>query len=198
MWILYFLKRYVYLTMVVCAGWLSLGRAFGQEKDPEEDERGVHKVSVSLGHAHVHEGIEGDEKKWLVMGSWGINYDYLINSRWAIGFHNDVILEEFKVEDHHGEDESSILERERPWAAKLVGSFKPFKHLSLLAGAGEEIAKEKNYFISTAGIEYGWHLPGGWELGAEISYDVKWNAYDTWIAGVGISKLIHGHRPHKD
>ncbi|PWG80363.1 hypothetical protein [Pararcticibacter amylolyticus] len=179
---------------------LSCLRTFAQEhvegKHEEDEEKGAHKITLGIGHAHVHEGIEQDEKKWLVMGSWALNYDYLFNSKWSLGLHNDLILEDFTVEKQSGEEENMTLERERPIATKLVASFKPGKHLSFMLGAGDEIAKGENYFLTTAGLEYGLHIPGGWEFGAELSYDVKWKAYDTWILGFGISKVIPGHRKH--
>ncbi|WP_374163977.1 hypothetical protein [Arcticibacter sp. MXS-1] len=186
------------LTVSVAA--LSCLKSFAQEhaEGKEEEEKGAHKITFSLGHAHVHEGIENEEKKWLVMGAWGLNYDYMFNSKWSLGLHNDLILEEFTVEKHLGEEESTILEREHPIATKLVGSYKPLKHISLMAGAGEEIAKGENYFLTTVGAEYGVHIPGGWEFGAELAYDIKWKAYDTWIFGFGISKVIPGkHKHHK-
>ncbi|KAA8483658.1 hypothetical protein BDE36_3161 [Arcticibacter tournemirensis] len=185
------------IILLATAVFTSFG-SFAQEHSEatEESEKGAHKFTLSIGHAHVHEGIENGEKKWLVMGAWGFNYDYLINSKWSIGLHNDLILEDFTVEKQSGEEEEIAIERERPLATKIIGAYKLDKHLSIMLGAGDEIAKGENYFLSTIGAEYGLHIPGGWEFGAELAYDVKWKAYDTWILGFGISKVISGHH-HK-
>ena len=184
-------------TLVICL--VTCRSLLAQEHHTTDHESSsAHKISLAIGHAHIHEGIEGGEKKWLIVGSWALNYDYLINQKWAVGLHNDIILEDFTVEDRSKEgEEHTILERERPIATKLVGSFKPGKHFNLILGAGEEIAKDKNFFLSTFGADYGWHLSGGWEVGLELSYDIKWKAYDTWILGAGISKLIPVRHKHK-
>lgn len=166
------------------------------EAEKEEKEQG-YKITVAMGHAHIHEGIAEGDKKWLVMASWAMNVDYVLNSHWAVGLHNDLILEDFAVEEHLNNEENTVLERSTPIATKVVGTYKPGKHLGFMLGAGEEFAKEENLFLSTAGLDYGWHLKGGWEVGAELAYDVKWKSYDTWILGFGVSKFIDGHRRHK-
>lgn len=192
-----FVALFVLSALLISANFRSVAQESCNSKAAaaaeEEEETGAHKITFSLGHAHVNKGIEDNESKWLVMGAWAFNYDYLFNSKWALGLHNDLIMEDFSVEDRKDGEEKTILERERPLATKLVGSFKPGKHLTMMMGAGDEIAKGNNYFLSTIGLDYGWHLPGGWELGAELSYDIKWHAYDTWILGAGISKIISKH-----
>lgn len=150
-----------------------------------------------MGHAHIQEGMEKEKKSWLTIAAWALNYDYLFNSTWSIGLHNDVIFEDFTVERHHGDQEEVTLEREKPLATKLVGAYKAGKHLSFMLGIGDEITKSENLFISTAGIEYGWHMNQGWEIGAELGYDLKWHAYDTWILGFGISKVLPAKRHKK-
>lgn len=169
---------------------LTLAQATHHEKD---NDKGAHKFTLALGHAHIKEGVEEGKNKWLVMGAWALNYDYLLSSKWALGVHNDVIIEDFTVEKHLGDGEQKEIEREIPIATKLVGSFKPGKHMSYMVGVGEEFGKGEHLFLSTLGVEYGWHLHKGWELGGELSYDIKWNAYDTWILGVGVSKTIFPH-----
>jgi hypothetical protein len=187
--------KLVNLVLIVCILFIfspavSLGQSVHHEDATEE---GGHKFTVALGHAHVKEGIENGKNKWLVMGAWAINYDYLLNSKWSMGLHNDIIIEDFTVERHLGEEEETEIEREIPIATKLVGSFNPGRHTSYIVGVGEEFAKGEHLFLSTVGVEYGVHLAKGWELGAELSYDIKWNAYDTWILGVGVSKTIPLH-----
>ena len=182
------------ITVILLFLLLSPPDTLAQVSHPEQDDnKGGQKFTVALGHAHIKEGIEEGKNKWLVMGAWALNYDYLLNSKWALGIHNDIIIEDFTVEKHLGNDEEKGIEREVPIASKLVGSFKPGKHMSYILGIGEEFAKRKHFFMSTVGLEYGWHLHNGWELGGELSYDIKWHAYDTWIFGVGVSKTIFPH-----
>lgn len=169
----------------------------GEHAHATEEERG-YRVTVALGHAHVHEGIEEGNKKWLMMPSWAFNADYVVNKHWSFGLHNDLILEDFAVEEHLNNEEHTVLERSRPLATKIVGTYKPGTHLGVMLGVGDEITKHENLFLSTIGIDYGLHMKGGWELVGELTYDVKWKSYDTWVLGFGVSKFIgSGHHKHK-
>lgn len=163
----------------------------------QTEEKG-YKITMALGHAHIHEGVQDGSEKWLMMPSWAFNADYVIDRHWALGLHNDLILEDFTVEEHLNDEEHTLLERSRPFATKIVGTYKPGAHLGLMLGVGDEITKEENLFLSTVGVDYGIHLNGGWEVVGELTYDVKWKSYDTWVLGFGISKFIGGrHHKHK-
>ncbi|URM38914.1 hypothetical protein [Flavobacterium anhuiense] len=73
-----------------------------------------------------------------------------------------------------------------------MGIYKPNEHWSFLLGFGGEFAKEEDFFLTRAGIEYGYELPKGWEIFGTASYDFKWNAYDSWGIGLGIAKNFGG------
>jgi hypothetical protein len=40
------------------------------------------------------------------------------------------------------------------------------------------------------GMEYGFELQRGWELSLNLLYDNKIDAYDSWMFGVGFSKMF--------
>lgn len=182
--------------LLLAFSFSSLAQSSGHA--PEQTEEKGYKITMALGHAHIHEGIEDGNEKWLMMPSWALNADYVINKHWALGLHNDLILEDFTVEEHLNNEEHTVLERSRPFATKIVGTYKPGSHLGLMLGVGDEITKEENLFLSTVGVDYGIHLHGGWEVVGELTYDVKWKSYDTWVLGFGISKFIGGrHHKHK-
>ncbi|PRY52389.1 hypothetical protein B0I27_106150 [Arcticibacter pallidicorallinus] len=187
--------------VVGCVSFLSLSNpslAQSQVHRAVEAEEKGYKITLALGHAHIHEGIEDGNEKWLMMPSWAFNADYVINKHWAFGLHNDLILENFTVEEHLNNERHTVLERSRPFATKVVGTYKPGSHLGLMLGVGDEITKEENLFLSTVGVDYGVHIHGGWEVVGELTYDVKWKSYDTWVLGFGISKFIGGrHHKHK-
>ncbi len=148
-------------------------------------------IGLVISHAHVFAGKdETGKKKVLAMASWGIDYNYHLSSKWAVGLHTDIIIESFKVEEYGGE----TIERSYPIAPALMGIYKPNHHWSLMAGAGGEFAKEKNFFLTRLGVEYGAEIRKGWEVFGSLAYDIKWNAYDTWVLGMGISKAFGGHQ----
>ena len=51
--------------------------------------------------------------------SWGVNYNFKFRE-FAIGWHNDIIVENFKVKSNHEDD--VILERSYPIASAIVVS----------------------------------------------------------------------------
>lgn len=156
-----------------------------QLSDEHHGQKGAHRLTLGLGHTHVSEGkIDGDTK-WLALASWSFNYDYWLSTKWAIGLQNDLVLESFKIE--HGNQE--ILERSYPWAIVPVAIYKPTKHLSLIGGVGTEIAEGHNITLTRLGIEYGWHLPGNWEIGGALVWDNKWKYYNSWGLGFTFSKI---------
>ena len=75
------------------------------------------------------------------------------------------------------------------WAIVPVAIFKPGKRLSLLGGVGVEIAHKKNLTLTRLGVEYGFHLPKNWEVGAAVVWDNKWNYYNSWGLAFTISKI---------
>lgn len=144
-----------------------------------------HAISLVLGHAHISKGTdENGGKKWLVSPAWGLDYNFHINEKWALGLHNDIILEDFSI---YGKEE---IERNYPFSSCIVGSFKPKEFLTTLIGFGGEFAGEGNYFLCRAGIEFGFGFGKNWECNPSLTYDIKINAYDTWLIGLGVTKLF--------
>jgi hypothetical protein len=180
---------------VIIALVLIMITAYSQEAEKKETEKeealkGTHRLSLVLGHSHLSEGIQDNGKKgWKVVPSWGIDYDYWISNHWAIGLQTDMMVETFEVEDH----DNIVIERSRPIAIVAAGIFKPGEHVSFIAGMGGEFAEEGNYTLTRVGIETGWSLKNNWEFGISLLYDIKWNAYDTYVLGFGISKLLRKH-----
>jgi hypothetical protein len=173
--------------------------SFSQHKEESKEPfHPEHKLSLIISHAHVMQGRDADgNKKALTLPSWGVDYTYQFKPKWAIGLHTDIITETFEVERHlEGGGGGQVIERSHPIAPALMGIFKANRHWSFLFGAGMEFAKEENFFLNRAGVEYAAELPKGWEVLGTLSYDIKWNAYDTWILGLGISKVL-GWKKHE-
>jgi hypothetical protein len=122
-----------------------------------------------------------------VVPTFGFNYDYVFHRRWGVGLHTDVVLQQFKVEKHEGKE---IIVRENPVAMCAVGLFKPLPALTFIAGYGIELEKHEHIQLLRLGVDYGFHLPGNWELGFALEFDKKLNAYDSWVFGAGFSKLF--------
>ncbi|MBJ2125490.1 hypothetical protein [Flavobacterium sp. IB48] len=153
-----------------------------------------HQIGISINHVHVFEGRDEEgNRETLTLPAWGIDYTYQFHEKWAIGLHTDFIVEKFKVEKvYESGNDKETVERSYPIAPALMGIYKPNEHWSFLLGFGGEFAKEEDFFLTRARVEYGYELPKGWEIFGTTSYDFKWNAYDSWGIGLGIAKNFGG------
>jgi hypothetical protein len=179
--------RGIYLLLLFIG---TLHCANAQEFEVEEETANYHRLTLVMGHAYVPGGFKDGEKQWLTLGSWGFDYDYWFHPQWAVGVHSDIVVENFEIEQSGEGEMEGILGRSSPLASALVGIFKPGEHLTILLGAGGEFAKEETLFLLRAGLEYGWELPGEWELGISLMNDLKVDAYNSWTLGVGVSKIL--------
>ena len=158
-----------------------------KKETKEEGLKGTHRLSLVLGHSHLSTGIQKNGKKgWKAVPSWGLDYDYWISNHWAIGLQTDLMIETFEVEDH----DNTVIERTKPITIVGAAIFKPKEHISFVAGMGGEFASEGDYALTRLGIESGWEIKNNWEFGISLLFDIKWNAYNTWVFGFGISKLL--------
>jgi hypothetical protein len=146
-----------------------------------------HRITMVMAYSFLKNQIDASTNDILVAPTFGLNYDYLFHPRWGVGLHTDIVLQQFKVEKHHDQVE---LTRENPVAVCAVGLFSPLPSLVLLAGYGIELEKHENIQLLRFGVEYGFHLPGNWELGFTLEFDAKMNTYNSWIFGAGFSKLF--------
>lgn len=184
-----FAQKILILILVFGTTEISLAQEVNLDHVIEIEENKIlrHKVSLILGHTHVPSGFSNGEKRILVVPSWGLDYNYLLNKKWAIGIHSDFFTESFTVIDFAGKEE---FERERPITLTIVGSYNPHEKWSIIAGAGYEFAKEENLSIIRLGIERGWELPKEWEFIATLQYDLRLEVFNSWMLGLGISKSL--------
>jgi hypothetical protein len=151
-----------------------------------------HTLGVMISHTQISQGVQANgDKKWLSLPSWAINYNYKFSKKWAIGLHNDIIVEDFAVEEHLKSSNGQVLERSYPFASAIMVSYKPGKHFSYMLGSGGEFAHTGNLFLFRVGLEYGYHISKDWELNGNITNDVKWNAYNSWAIGLGITRVFY-------
>ncbi|WP_395049773.1 hypothetical protein [Flavobacterium sp.] len=176
-------KIYCFLMFAVITS------SFSQEgENMPEKFKSYHSVSGLLSHTLVKNGIRDGNTDWISFPSFAFDYNFVFSPKWRIGFHNDVIFEDFIVETTNSEGDKKELERSEPIASVLVLGFKPGKHFTFEAGMGYEISKEENLFLTRIGAEYSLELPNEFEFIANVIYDVKWDAYDSFAFGIGVSK----------
>ncbi|WP_310377701.1 hypothetical protein [Flavobacterium sp.] len=151
-----------------------------------------HTLGFMISHTQISQGIqENGDKKWLSLPSWAINYNFKFSPKWAVGLHSDIIVEDFAVEEHLKSSNGQVLERSYPIASAVMVSYKPGKYFSYMFGSGGEFAHTGNLFLFRIGAEYGYHISKDWELNANITNDLKVNAYNSWAVGLGVTKVFH-------
>ena len=61
--------------------------AHGNESDKEKKEEYRHRITVMIANSHIPnmDGVEG-QNKFSIVPTWGFDYDFWFNSKWAILF----------------------------------------------------------------------------------------------------------------
>lgn len=148
-----------------------------------------HRITAATSHSHLRSGIVSGDQKWLALPSLGFDYDFWWNPKWGAGLHSDIVIENFEVETDLSSDDV-VIKRSKPLASAAMLCYKPWRHLTFLGGLGGEFAKEENLFLVRLGAEYGAEIDEDWEVSLNLMYDIKWHTYDTWVIGLGISRII--------
>ena len=81
--------------------FISLSAQEHENSEHQEEEHASskkHAISFAFSHTHINSAKENDKgSNWIVAPSFGLNYNYIFNPKWAIGLHSDIIIE--KVPD---------------------------------------------------------------------------------------------------
>ncbi|KPE52552.1 hypothetical protein CMU34_10890 [Elizabethkingia anophelis] len=186
------LKQYGLLFLVAITSSISVQ---AQEMSEHHSIKGNLGVSAVMGHAFIKNRIDS-ENKISSAAAFGINANYWVSDKWAVGVHSDLVFENFIIEEKKPNEEHRFLEREYPVSVNAVATYKPIHSLGILAGIGREFSKEKNLTMFVAGAEYMFNIPNNWKLGVSAMYEAKRHAYNTFVVGFGITKLIHLGKHH--
>lgn len=158
-----------------------------QEEKEEEEQFYHHSIGIFLSHSYISQGRVNGDKQWLNAPSWALNYNYNFNENWSLGWHNDIIIEEFIVEDVR--EDNKLLERSFPFSTMLVGTYKPKENWGFALGGGVEFEENESFGLIRLGIEYGIPIPGPrLEVLFSLNYDILIDAYDSINFGIGIAR----------
>lgn len=162
--------------------------AFAQDEGrlvSENHDDSFHSLSLVMASAFMHNSFSETTNDVLIVPGFGLNYDYQINKRWGVGFHTDILLQQFKIEKH-GSNEEVI--RENPVSVVAILFFKPYHRWKVVGGYGIELEKNENFQLIRIGVEYGIDLPKSWELGFIFENNFKIDGYYTLFLGIGFTK----------
>lgn len=147
-----------------------------------------HRLTIMMANSHIPAADNVDSQDAVfIVPTWGFDYDYWLSPKWAVGLHNDLVLQQYKIEKKGNE---GIIERSFPVSVSGVGIFRPWKNWAFVAGVGREFEKNESFNLYTLGVEYGIELPRDWELSFNLIYENKLETYDSWLFGIGFSKIL--------
>jgi hypothetical protein len=157
-----------------------------EDKEKQEVSEGRHSIAIVIAHARIWQGADaaGDKQNTLVPAT-SLDYNFWVTPKFAIGVHTDFLNEDFYIDT---ESDGKVIERERPIAPVLMGTYKLGEHWDFGMGFGGEFVKGPDYFVTRLGIEYGVEIRNGWEVLGSLTQDFRANAYNLTSFGLGIEK----------
>jgi hypothetical protein len=150
--------------------------------DPHHHRHPV-RVAVLLGHGMVPEvGSEGI----FFVPTWGVDVDYHLSDNWSLGWHSDIELENYVIENADGE----ILELQTP----LVTTFDVFYRLNhnVLFGVGPGMTKENGEWKSLVrvGIEGEVPMNDRWEWTPTVYVDQRFDGHRVFTVALGVAHYL--------
>ena len=97
------MKNHILYLLLMCFCNQIIAQKEAEENLPH------HKFTIVMGNTHLPSGIENGNKKNLIISSWGLDYDYWLGEKWGVGFHSDILLQNFRVESFTSVDEIEII-----------------------------------------------------------------------------------------
>ena len=186
------------ITFVICILIFSTSFLYAQHNIIETDEghsekleafKKHHVISAMMAFSYIPSIVPGEEdRQILVVPTWAVNYSFWFRPKWAIGLHNDVILQQYAIERHHNQEE---LTRSYPVAVKAVVLFEPIHELVFLAGYGKEFETNETLDVITVGVEYGIPIRNGWGAGFNLIFDWNVDNYVSWMFGISFGKNLY-------
>ncbi|MFT5848671.1 hypothetical protein [Psychroserpens sp.] len=182
------LQKGLILILLLLSGFMMHGQEDVEGVEGESTEAiKRHSLGLFLTHSYINQGVSSDEKDWLIVPSFAVNYNYSFNHKWSLGLHTDLIIEDFIVEREGSNEE--VLEREFPFSALVVGSHKLSESFGIALGFGVEWETNESFTVVRIGAEYGIEIPiKEMEVIFAFNYDVIFVAYDSFNLGIGIAK----------
>lgn len=145
-----------------------------------------HWINVFSGITFIEEAsTDGMNSQLLIVPTFAVDYEYIINHKFALVWSNDVELASYVVED----DASEELKREFAVVSSVVLAYSLYPFWAVFAGPGYEFETHQNFFVMKIGTELKKEFEDGWGLGISLSVDLK-DVNTSGTLGLVIKKAI--------
>jgi hypothetical protein len=136
----------------------------------EEGESKRHRIAPLVGYVFVPEDVDNkDGSNVRIVPTFGLDYDFRLAPRWAIGLYNDIELNSYFISYQGGE----LLQREHVFISTLCVIFSAAEGWSVYAGGGYEFEKHHNFAVLRLGTEYEIPIRNDWDVAFGLSFDHK-------------------------
>jgi hypothetical protein len=144
-----------------------------------------HKVGAYLGYSLIHEvhNTQTGKEQYVLAPTFGIDYEYWLSHKWAIGTYNEISFINIEVENDHEE----YLKRENVLLFSAVVIWEPVRALTFFAGTGLETDPHHTLWIRYIGTEYAFIRCNNWEVSVAAGY-VNKDLYDLFSFGIVIGR----------
>jgi len=190
------MKRIFFLVIIAFLAFTSISKA-QEEKHKSNSEHVLkrHEVGAFLGNALIH-GVQDTrtgKEQYVVAPTFGLDYEFWINHRWAIGTYNEIAHFDIEVETEAHEE---FIKRENAMLFSVVAVFEPVHNLGFFAGTGIETDPHHTFWIRYMGLEYALVRCNNWDISLSAGY-VNKDAYDAFTFGVVIGRRFGKQIPSK-
>jgi hypothetical protein len=154
-----------------------------------------HKLGVFLGNALIH-GVHNTstgKEQYVIAPTVGVDYEYWINHKWAIGTYNEIAHVDIEVIT---EEHEEFIKRENAMLFSAVALFEPFHNFGIFAGTGIETDPHHTFWIRYVGCEYAIVRHNNWDVSVAAGY-VNKDLYDAFTFGVVIGRRFGKPIPSK-
>ena len=139
------------------------------------------RLAILIGHTLIKS--EGSNA-YVFVPSWGLDIEYWINNKFAIGLHNDIEVESFIIKTEGHEE----VERVNPIVITLDALYKFDNNIVLGIGPGVELEKGDSYYLLRAGFEYEYEINHKYDINASFFWDHRFDGYNTWTIATGVGR----------
>ncbi len=158
-----------------------------QENVSENEEENRPSIGVLIGHSAVLQGVKDGERQSIYVPAFALQYNYAIAEKFALGLHLDTFIETFTIKKSGGTE----IERERPVATTIVGSYEFARRFAFILGGGVEWEKNENFGLLRFGLDYTHPLgENGFEFVSTLNSDILFGGYNTINLAVGVAKTF--------
>jgi hypothetical protein len=153
-------------------------------KESETTEGHLNRIGLCSGLTFVPTDLTSGKKDFLVVPTYGLEYERRIKKWFALGIVNEFELENYMIE--HETEES--IERSYIYVVSILAFFKPVKNLVIFAGPGYELTSEHNFEVLKMGVSYEFELSEKWDLAPLLYLDRVSDLYTTYSFGLSIGR----------